>query len=150
MDPYIVLSRSKSPESLTYIVSFRLITAYFVMPETENRTLEEIEAHFSDKTRSITETTVRRIDAVTITGPKGIAWKCLQNYVSIKKIATWDKSGDQIELNIQRQNKGNMLRFNYVIDGSCFYYMNWKGGWYSAADRTKEIYSFTPQASLLC
>lgn len=73
MDPYIVLSRSKSPESLTYIVSFRLITAYFVMPETENRTLEEIEAHFSDKTRSITETTVRRIDAVTITGPKGIA-----------------------------------------------------------------------------
>lgn len=55
------------------------------MPETENRTLEEIEAHFSDKTRSITETTVRRIDAVTITGPKGIAWKCLQNYVSIKK-----------------------------------------------------------------
>lgn len=55
------------------------------MPETENRTLEEIEAHFSDKTRSITETTVRRIDAVTITSPKGIAWKCLQNYVSIKK-----------------------------------------------------------------
>lgn len=32
-----------------------LVTMYFILPETENRTLEEIEVHFSDDSKKITD-----------------------------------------------------------------------------------------------
>lgn len=37
---------------------------YFVMPETENRTLEEVEVHFSDNKRKITDIRIRKIGDV--------------------------------------------------------------------------------------
>lgn len=39
----------------------RRITAYFVLPETEHRTLEKIELFFSDKSRKLTDIRVRKI-----------------------------------------------------------------------------------------
>lgn len=38
-----------------------IIISLAIMPETENRTLEEVEAHFSDKTIKLTNTNVKRI-----------------------------------------------------------------------------------------
>lgn len=35
--------------------AFALILMYLILPETEDRTLEEIELHFSDKTKKITD-----------------------------------------------------------------------------------------------
>lgn len=32
-----------------------LILSYFILPETENRTLEEIEMHFSDNTKGLAD-----------------------------------------------------------------------------------------------
>lgn len=48
------------------LFSFRFIVAYLILPETENRTLEEIEAHFSDRTKRLTDTDVQRIDTTTV------------------------------------------------------------------------------------
>lgn len=41
-----------------------LIAMYFVMPETENRTLEEVEVHFSDNNRKITDIRIRKIQDI--------------------------------------------------------------------------------------
>lgn len=37
------------------ICGFGLIWMYFILPETENRTLEDIELHFSDNSKKITD-----------------------------------------------------------------------------------------------
>lgn len=39
---------------------FGFVVCYFLMPETERRTLEDIEYHFSDNTRSITDRKIEK------------------------------------------------------------------------------------------
>ena len=34
---------------------FRLIAVYFILPETEKRSLEDIETHYADNTKKITD-----------------------------------------------------------------------------------------------
>lgn len=41
-------------DSITFLF-FRLITMYFIMPDTEQRSLEDIELHYSDNTKGITD-----------------------------------------------------------------------------------------------
>ena len=41
--------------------TFRFITLYLVLPETENRTLEEIEQYFSDKSRKFGDRKIKKI-----------------------------------------------------------------------------------------
>lgn len=36
---------------------------YNILPDTENRTLEEIELHFSDKTKKITDRNIAKINS---------------------------------------------------------------------------------------
>lgn len=48
------------------IVTFGLILIYKIMPETENRTLEEIEMHFSDKSKKLND---RKIASVSSEQP---------------------------------------------------------------------------------
>lgn len=52
----------------TLLFRYRIIISYAIMPETENRTLEEIEAHFSDKTKKWTDTNVQKIQTITAEG----------------------------------------------------------------------------------
>lgn len=40
---------------------FSLVLAYYIMPETEKRSLEEIERHFSDPTIKITDIYIRKL-----------------------------------------------------------------------------------------
>lgn len=47
---------------LNYFFYFRFIVAYFVLPETENCTLEEIEMHFSDKSKGLTDIRIEKIE----------------------------------------------------------------------------------------
>lgn len=42
--------------------SFSLISMYFLLPETENRTLEDIEIHFSDNNRKLTDIRIRKVN----------------------------------------------------------------------------------------
>lgn len=44
----------------------RCIVAYAILSETENRTLEEIEAHFSDRSIRFTDTHIKRIDGTVL------------------------------------------------------------------------------------
>lgn len=44
------------------ISAFGLILMYKIMPETENRSLEDIEAHFSDRSKSLTDRKIARIE----------------------------------------------------------------------------------------
>lgn len=37
------------------IIAFGLVLMYKILPETENRTLEDIETHFADKTKKLTD-----------------------------------------------------------------------------------------------
>lgn len=39
----------------------RFVISYFILPETENRTLEEIELHFSDDRKSLLDTDIKKI-----------------------------------------------------------------------------------------
>lgn len=43
------------------VFAFRFVAVYNLLPETENRTLEEIELHFSDNQRPITDINIQRI-----------------------------------------------------------------------------------------
>lgn len=43
------------------ISGFGVILIYKIMPETENRTLEDIEMHFSDKTKKITDRKIAKV-----------------------------------------------------------------------------------------
>lgn len=50
----------------------RLVVQYLILPETEGKTLEEIEVYFSDKTRRITDRHIRPIlnhETTTTTTP---------------------------------------------------------------------------------
>lgn len=38
---------------------FSLIAMYFILPETENRSLEDIELHYADDTKKITDIHIR-------------------------------------------------------------------------------------------
>lgn len=40
---------------------FRLLVMVFILPETEGRTMEEIEMHFADNNRKITDINIREI-----------------------------------------------------------------------------------------
>lgn len=43
-----------------------MVLAYFIMPETEKRSLEEIERHFSDPTIKITDIYIRKLPKIQI------------------------------------------------------------------------------------
>ena len=45
---------SEMESSLIFELIFRAIVMYNILPETEGRTLEDIEMHYSDDTKSIT------------------------------------------------------------------------------------------------
>lgn len=42
---------------------------YFLLPETENRTLEDIELHFSDNKRKLTDIRIRRVGDLSKASP---------------------------------------------------------------------------------
>lgn len=42
-------------ENINDLSAFRFIAMYYTLPETEQRSLEDIEIHFSDNSRSITD-----------------------------------------------------------------------------------------------
>lgn len=44
---------------LTFIL-FRILAYYFLLPETENISLEDIETHFSDNKKKITEISIKK------------------------------------------------------------------------------------------
>lgn len=50
---------------LVNLLPSRFIVAYFIMPETENRTLEEIEMHFSDNSKGLTDIRIKEIKSVS-------------------------------------------------------------------------------------
>lgn len=62
---YYNLETSLSMPGLTLlncmIAGFGIVLIYLIMPETENRTLEDIEMHFSDNTKKITDRKIARI-----------------------------------------------------------------------------------------
>lgn len=43
------------------VIAFGLVLMYKILPETENRTLEDIEMHFSDKSKKLTDRTISKI-----------------------------------------------------------------------------------------
>lgn len=43
-----------------FIASFGVSLMFFVLPETEKYSLEEIEAHFSDDTKKLTDRTIAK------------------------------------------------------------------------------------------
>lgn len=46
-------------------ILFRLIVIYQILPETEGRTLQDIEIHFADDSRKITDHHIARMSDVT-------------------------------------------------------------------------------------
>lgn len=42
-------------------INFRFVVIYLILPETEGRTLEEIEAYFSDKSRKFNDIQIRTV-----------------------------------------------------------------------------------------
>lgn len=44
------------------VVVFGLVLMYTILPDTENKTLEEIELHFSDNSKKITDRKIQKID----------------------------------------------------------------------------------------
>lgn len=49
---------------------YSILVAFFVLPETENRSLEEIERHFSEKSKSLFDRDIRRLPA----GAEDVQW----------------------------------------------------------------------------
>lgn len=45
------------------VIAIGLILMYYILPETEGRTLEEIEVHFSDKSKNILDHKIQRVKA---------------------------------------------------------------------------------------
>lgn len=45
------------------IVAFGWILMYFILPETENRTQEDIELHFTDKSKKVTDRKIARLNS---------------------------------------------------------------------------------------
>lgn len=39
---------------------FRFVVMFFILPETEQRSLEDIELHYSDNTKGITDIRIRK------------------------------------------------------------------------------------------
>lgn len=48
-----------------FVHSYRWIVMYFILPETEDRTLEDIELHFSDNNRKLTDRNIAKFDAMS-------------------------------------------------------------------------------------
>ncbi|XP_031639043.1 facilitated trehalose transporter Tret1-like isoform X1 [Contarinia nasturtii] len=74
------------------IIAFGLVLMYNILPETENRTLEEIELHFADNSKKITDRT--------------IAPMCTQQN-------DYDKNNAEIQLKQISAIKNDELRINY-------------------------------------
>lgn len=64
------------------VIAIGLVLMYKILPETENRSLEDIELHFSDKTKKITDCKIVRASKVLEREPKpGLKMKVVQtNY----------------------------------------------------------------------
>lgn len=45
-----------------FIIAIGIIVMFNILPETENRSLEDIEIHFSDKTKKITNYKIEKLD----------------------------------------------------------------------------------------
>ncbi|XP_031636130.1 uncharacterized protein LOC116349018 [Contarinia nasturtii] len=48
------------------ISGFGLVLTYFILPETENRSLEEIELHFADNSKSITDRKIPKLNSEAV------------------------------------------------------------------------------------
>lgn len=46
-----------------FVIAIGIIVMFNILPETENRSLEDIEIHFSDKTKKITNYRIERLDS---------------------------------------------------------------------------------------
>ena len=46
-----------------FIIGVGIIVMFNILPETENRSLEDIEIHFSDKTKKITNYKIEKLDS---------------------------------------------------------------------------------------
>lgn len=53
------------------IIGLGLILMYLILPETENRTLEDIEMHFSDKSKKITHHKISKMSSKCASGESG-------------------------------------------------------------------------------
>lgn len=59
------------------LLSFRLIAMYLLLPETEERTLEDIEMHFSDNKRKLTDRKIaRNVTAKSFNDSNAIVIEC--------------------------------------------------------------------------
>lgn len=45
-----------------FIIAVGIVVMFNILPETENRSLEDIEIHFSDKTKKITNYKIEKLD----------------------------------------------------------------------------------------
>ena len=45
---------------MKYVLFFRFIVLFFIMPETEQRSLEDIEIHYSDNSKGLTDIHIRK------------------------------------------------------------------------------------------
>lgn len=59
-----IMAEYRSLYKVYFLNLYSFIVAYFILPETENRTLEEIELHFSDNSKSLIDINICRIDSV--------------------------------------------------------------------------------------
>lgn len=56
---------------MEYLLLIRFITMYLWLPETEKRSLEDIEIHFSDPTKKWTDIYIRK-NVINLKGQNGI------------------------------------------------------------------------------
>lgn len=59
-------------------LSYSFIAIYLVLPETEERSLEEIEAHFSDKTKGLFDINIRKLGDHSTTNDRTRTLCCIR------------------------------------------------------------------------
>lgn len=80
-----------------------MIAAYYILPETENRSLEDIEIHFSDNQRKLTDINIRKQFSDSNTS----------DVVAI----TCDKPKDKQDDSVNKPNENKVDRFCYTNEG---------------------------------
>lgn len=92
--------------SLLYciIIGVGLILMYFIMPETDGRTLEDIELHFSDNSKKLTDWWIHKSEA-------------LEKYINANDV---EKSTKILAINKIATKEERMIGNYNKMDESCF------------------------------